>query len=165
VTNGLLFWFLSHSSYFCLPSVQSYFKTLFHIHYMGLQPSYGGGPHRLLNVGSLAARGQIACSVLILVYKWFTNMAVGRVIQAGWPRVDGLWSTIFWSTFFRAGRYQFPVGYAWVFSVVYISKYVVGTLKTVCNKCVLCKWNVWAGCYRAPLHACLQSYHNCTKGK
>ena len=60
---------------------------------------YDKGPHRLLWVGSQAALEKIAISgihnclnycEIFIVYKRFTNVAAGRVIQPGEPRVGDL---------------------------------------------------------------------------
>jgi hypothetical protein len=61
---------------------------------MRLQPFYGEEPHRLLRAGSRAARGKINGTpyslnycVISIVHTQFKNVAAGRTIQAGVPRV------------------------------------------------------------------------------
>ena len=59
------------------------------------QPSYGKEPHRLEQAGSRVPRGKITVSdvpnclnyfVIFVMHSQFTNMAAGRIIQAGGPR-------------------------------------------------------------------------------
>ena len=60
-----------------------------------LQPFHGKEPHRLQQAGSRAPHGEITVSgmtnslnyfVIFIVDTQFTNMAAGRIIQAGGPR-------------------------------------------------------------------------------
>ena len=60
-----------------------------------LQPFHGKEPHRLQQAGSRAPHGEITVSgmtnslnyfVIFVVDTQFTNMAAGRIIQAGGPR-------------------------------------------------------------------------------
>lgn len=58
---------------------------------MGVRPFYGSGPRPLVLAGSRATRARITINgipgVIFVVCTQFTNVAAGRLIQPGVPRV------------------------------------------------------------------------------